>query len=51
MEVTIVVYYVNKNAQVNGDHEVHKFNCTFIPGSQYRLFPGHFDKKTNCASI
>jgi hypothetical protein len=24
-------YYVNKNAQPNGDHEVHKEGCSFMP--------------------
>ena len=26
-------YYVNKNAQSNGDHEVHKENCDYLPNS------------------
>ena len=38
-------YYVNKNAQDNGDHEVHKSNCTFMPIAQHRLFLGYFN---NC---
>lgn len=24
-------YYVNRQAQVNGDHEVHKQTCAFLP--------------------
>lgn len=24
-------YYVNKNAQNNGDHEVHKDGCSYMP--------------------
>ena len=24
-------YYVNKNAQANGDHEVHALNCAWLP--------------------
>ncbi len=24
-------YYVNKNAQTNGDHEVHKNPCSYMP--------------------
>lgn len=24
-------YYVNNNAQANGDHEVHELGCTFMP--------------------
>ncbi|WP_262152672.1 hypothetical protein [Chryseobacterium foetidum] len=32
-------YYVNKNAQSNGDHEVHQQNCTYLlsPGNQQYL--------------
>ncbi|MDC1106373.1 hypothetical protein OAT16_06675 [Prolixibacteraceae bacterium] len=26
-------YYVNKNAQTNGDHEVHKEGCSYMPNS------------------
>ena len=35
-------YYVNKNAQSNGDHEVHKAGCTYMPDSQNRLYLGEF---------
>ncbi len=28
---TTMRYYVNKNAQKNGDHEVHKENCSYLP--------------------
>lgn len=24
-------YYVNKNSQSNGDHEVHTRSCSFLP--------------------
>lgn len=24
-------YYVNKKAQANGDHEVHKESCVYLP--------------------
>lgn len=30
-------YYVNKNAQSNGDHEVHKNGCTFMPNEANRI--------------
>lgn len=30
-------YYVNKNAQPNGDHEVHTETCRFVPATQNRL--------------
>lgn len=35
-------YYVNKNTQVNGDHEVHKAGCTFMPLDHNRLYLGTF---------
>jgi len=38
-------YYVNKNAQSNGDHEVHKFGCSRMPMEQNRLYLGLF---SNC---
>lgn len=38
-------YYVNKNAQNNGDHEVHKEGCSYLPEPQNRTFLGEFD---NC---
>lgn len=33
-------YYVNKNAQSNGDHEVHKSGCSSMPLEQYRIYLG-----------
>jgi hypothetical protein len=36
-------YYVNDNAQPNGDHEVHRDGCTYMPVNKKYL--GHFD---NC---
>lgn len=35
-------YYVNKNAQSNGDHEVHKQGCSFMPDVANRLYLGEF---------
>ena len=35
-------YYVNKNAQSNGDHEVHTTGCSFMPDSGNRIFIGDF---------
>lgn len=35
-------YYVNKNAQPNGDHEVHKEGCSWIPSAENRLYLGNF---------
>ncbi|MEX2251089.1 MAG: hypothetical protein WD895_03345 [Acidimicrobiia bacterium] len=33
-------YYVNKNAQANGDHEVHELTCSFVPDEENRIFVG-----------
>ncbi|WP_231706079.1 hypothetical protein [Labilibaculum antarcticum] len=38
-------YYVNINAQSNGDHEVHKSSCSYLPSSENRKYLGHFN---NC---
>lgn len=40
-------YYVNQNAQNNGDHEVHKEGCNFLPLPKNRTYLGEF---SNCAS-
>lgn len=37
-------YYVNKNAQENGDHEVHVSGCAFIPSVENRIYLGEFSK-------
>jgi len=33
-------YCVNKNAQSNGDHEVHKSGCSFYPAPENRISLG-----------
>lgn len=38
-------YYVNRNAQSNGDHEVHEDNCQYLPSPDNRIYLGNF---TNC---
>lgn len=35
-------YYVNKNAQSNGDHEVHDEDCRYLPISENRKYLGEF---------
>ncbi|WP_068473137.1 hypothetical protein [Saccharicrinis aurantiacus] len=35
-------YYVNKNAQNNGDHEVHKEGCSYMPAFENRTYLGEF---------
>jgi len=38
-------YYVNTRAQSNGDHEVHKEGCLYMPDSANRKYLGEF---SNC---
>lgn len=38
-------YYVNKNAQSNGDHEVHVSGCSYMPGTDNRIYLGDY---TSC---
>ena len=35
-------YYVNKNSQQNGDHEVHTTGCSFMPEEKNRIYLGDF---------
>ncbi len=35
-------YYVNKNAQSNGDHEVHREGCNYLPEQDNREYLGDF---------
>lgn len=35
-------YYVNKNAQPTGEHEVHTVNCSWLPEEQNRQYLGDF---------
>jgi hypothetical protein len=41
----MALYYVNKQAQANGDHEVHKSGCSFLPTEEKRKYLGSF---SNC---
>lgn len=36
-------YYVNKNAQANGDHEVHATGCSWLPAVENRIYLGEFN--------
>lgn len=38
-------YYVNKNEQANGDHEVHRTGCEWMPDDENRIYLGDF---SNC---
>jgi len=40
-------YYVNKQAQPNGDHEVHVPRCTYLPEGDNGLYLGSFSKCTD----
>jgi hypothetical protein len=42
-----MLYYVNDNAQSNGDHEVHTSECSFLPAPANRTYLGSFN---TCAS-
>ena len=44
-ETAIKKYYINKNAQANGDHEVHLPSCKWFPASKNRVYLGEFN---NC---
>lgn len=35
-------FYVNKNAQPNGDHEVHRATCSWLPDVENRQYLGEF---------
>ena len=35
-------YYVNMNAQSNGDHEVHREVCSVLPDVTNRIYLGNF---------
>jgi hypothetical protein len=38
-------YYVNKNQQLNGDHEVHNSSCNYLPSAENRTYLGNYN---NC---
>jgi hypothetical protein len=44
-EATMAKYYVNKNAQPTGEHEVHENGCKRMPDAENRTYLGDF---TNC---
>ena len=35
-------YYVNSQAQSNGDHEVHKEGCSYMPSHENRKYLGQY---------
>ena len=43
----MAIYYVNQNAQSNGDHEVHKSGCSYIPDPENRISLGDHSSCTS----
>ncbi len=39
----MALYYVNKNAQPSGEHEVHTSTCSYLPSLENRLYLGSFN--------
>jgi hypothetical protein len=39
---TMAYYYLNKNAQANGDHEVHTGSCSWLPDIDNREYLGSY---------
>ncbi|HAZ20788.1 MAG TPA: hypothetical protein DHD79_06510 [Firmicutes bacterium] len=42
-------FYVNKRAQSNGDHEVHRATCDWLPEPENRLYLGEFATSVQAA--
>ena len=44
VDITIMIqaYYVNRVAQLTGEHEVHVSTCRFLPSVANRIFLGYF---------
>lgn len=40
-------YYINNRTQRNGEHQIHRTGCTFMPDGDTRAYLGEFD---SCAS-
>lgn len=36
-------YYVNKNPQIRGEHEVHSSDCIYLPAPENRQYLGYFN--------
>ena len=37
-------YYVDRDEQENGDHEIHTVDCYFLPSAENRLYLGNFTR-------
>ena len=45
VKLSTMKYYLNKNAQPTGEHEIHKLGCEFMPDIGNRIYLGDF---SNC---
>ena len=45
------LYYLNKNAQTTGEHEVHKQNCSMLPDSENCIYLGIFDNARDALKV
>ncbi len=43
-------YYVNQQAQINGDHEVHDQSCRYLPSTLNRTYLGEFQSCNSAVS-
>jgi len=41
----MAIYYVNRQAQSNGDHEVHRSDCSRLPNPENKQYLGEY---SNC---
>ena len=39
----MATYCVNKNAQATGEHEVHTYDCIYLPKPDNRIYLGNFN--------
>ena len=42
LQLNMTAYYVNRNAQDNGDHEVHETGCKYFPHSENAEYLGDY---------
>lgn len=40
-------YYINNRTQPNGEHQIHRTGCTFMPDSETRTYLGQFDSSAS----
>lgn len=37
-----MLFYINRNEQLTGEHEIHRENCVYLPEIENRLYLGYF---------